>query len=138
LIIAEVAVFWKVEDGLFFIDFVIFIVEHLNDALSDKVHLLNITFVANYSFVRRSDTTIHIDDKFISEAALTLFEEVTELSLKVPEESSALYQISLHLRSDLLVELEFLNNEIEIVIESLLDILSDIIVQSRIDVVRLI
>ena len=54
------------------------------------------------------------------------------------ENSSALNQLCLHLRCDLLVKWELFNDEIEIVEEGLLNIFTDITVESGLDVERLI
>jgi len=53
-----------------------------------------------------------------------------ESFLKLSEYSGTLNQVSLHFWSHLLVELEFFNNQVEIEVKGLLNILSDIIVQS--------
>lgn len=90
LVIAKVAVFRQVQNGLIFDDFIVFVVEHFNYALSDEVHLLNIAFVADDSFVCRGDAAVHINNKFIRKTALTLFKKVAELSFKIPEKARAL------------------------------------------------
>jgi hypothetical protein len=47
---------------------------------------------------------------------------------KVTKHSGALYQVSLHLRSHLLIEREIFNYQVEIKLECLFNILSNIIV----------
>jgi len=54
---------------------------------------------------------------------------MVERFLEFLEDSSVLNQVCLHLWGDLLIELELFNNQIEIVEESLFDVLSDIVVQ---------
>ena len=84
------------------------------------------------------DTTEHVNDEFIGEAALTLVEEMIEGPFKLLEDSSVLNQVCLHFRRDLLIEVELLNDEVEIVKESLLDVFPDVVVQSRLDMERLV
>ena len=64
--------------------------------------------------------------------------EMIKRPLKLLEYASILNQVSLHLWSDLLVELEFFNDQVEIVEESLFDIFSNVVVQSGLDMVRLV
>ena len=58
--------------------------------------------------------------------------------LKFFEYSGILNQIGLHLWSDLLVELEFFDDEVEVVAERLLNILSDIIIQRWLNMIWLV
>jgi hypothetical protein len=52
---------------------------------------------------------------------------------KLLEHSSVLDQLSLHLWCDLLIEWELFNDQIEIVFESLLNVLSDVVIESWLD-----
>jgi len=63
---------------------------------------------------------------------------MVERAFKFLKDSSVLDQVSLHLRSDLLVELELFDDQVEIVEEGLLDILSDIIVKRWLNMERLV
>ena len=63
---------------------------------------------------------------------------MVERALKFLKDSSVLDQVSLHLWSDLLVELELFDDQVEIVEEGLLDILSDIIVKRWLNMERLV
>ena len=79
-----------------------------------------------------------MDTQFVREATLTLLEEVVEGSLEFFEHTSILDEVSLHFRSNLLIELEFFNNKVEIIQKSLLDIFSDVVVKSRLNMERLV
>jgi hypothetical protein len=78
LVVTEVRELWKVENWLLFLNFIIFVVENFNEALSDKVHLLDIALVRNDNFAGGIDSAVHCDDELISEASLAFFEEVVE------------------------------------------------------------
>lgn len=128
LVVAEVRVFWQVEDWGVFGDFVVFIVVNFNQALPDKVHLLDITLETNYSLSWCIDSAIHANNELISESPFALFEEMVETSLKLFKNSCVLNKIGLHFWCNLLVELKLLDDQVEIVQEGLLDVLSDVIV----------
>ena len=138
LIVAEVGVLWQVQDRLAGLTLIILIVEDLNNALPDEEHLLDVALVADDDLVLLEDAAEHVDDEFVGEAALTLVEEVVEGALELLEDAGVLDEVSLHLGSDLLVEVEFLNDEVEIIQEGLLDILPDIVVECGLYVERLI
>jgi len=116
------------------LDLVIFVVEDFNETLSNKVHLLDVALVGDYHFAGSVDSAVHCDDEFIREASLAFFEEVVERSFEFFENSGVLNKVSLHLWGDLLIKLEFFDDKIEIVQESLLNILSDIVVECWLDV----
>lgn len=78
MVVTEVGELWKVENWLLFLNFIIFVVENFNEALSDKVHLLDIALVRNDNFARGIDSAVHCDDELISKASLAFFEEVVE------------------------------------------------------------
>lgn len=84
------------------------------------------------------NATKHVDDELVGEAALTLVKEMIEWAFKFLEHSRILNQVSLHLGCDLLIEVEFLNNKIEIVKESLLNIFPNIVVECWLDMERLV
>ena len=134
LVVSEVGVFWKVKDWLLLIDFIILVVVNLDETLSDEVHFLDVGFVGDYSLTRGVNSAVHADDELVGKASLALLEEMVERALEFFEDSSVLDQIGLHLRSDLLIELELLNDQVEIIKEGLLDILSDIVVESGLNV----
>jgi len=133
LVVTEVGELRQVEDWLFFLVLVIFIVEDFNQTLSDEVHFLDIALVRNDNFTRSVNSAVHSNDQLISEASLAFFEEVVEGSFEFLKDSSVLDEVGLHFWSDLLIELELFNNQVEIVEEGLLYVLSDIIVQGRLD-----
>ena len=107
-----------------------FWVEDLNDTLSDEIHLLDITLVADDSLTWCVQPAVHAYNQFIGETSLTFIKEMVESFLKLSEYSGTLNQVSLHFWCHLLVELEFFNNQVEIEVKGLLNVLSDIIVQS--------
>jgi hypothetical protein len=78
----------------------------------------------------------HIDDQLIDEPSLTVFEEMLEMSLKVLKDR--LHDLSLHLRGDLLIEIELFNNQVEIVHEGIVHVLLDVTVKVRGDIVGLV
>ena len=130
LVVSEVRELWKVEDWLLFDLLVIFVVVNLHEALSDEIHLLDVTLVADDSLSWCVDSAVHGNDELISEASLTFFKEMIERPFELLEDSCVLNQVGLHLWSNLLVELELLDNQVEIIQEGLLDVLSDVIIQS--------
>ena len=134
MIVTKVTEFWKVKNWSFFIDFIVFVIVHLNQSLPDKVHLLDVTLVADNALARRRDTAIHLYDQFVREATLAFLEEMVERSLEFFEHTCVLDQIGLHLGGNLLIELELINDEVEIIEESLFNIFSNIVVKSRLNV----
>ena len=110
-------------------------VEHLDQALSNEEHFLNVSLIWDDLPVLGIYTAEHRDYKFISKALFTLVKEMVESALKLPEDSRGLNQICLHFRSDLMVKVEFFNDEVEIVHESLLDVFSDVVIKRGLDVV---
>jgi hypothetical protein len=130
LVITEVRIFRQVKNWLLFVDFVVFIVENFNQSLSNEIHFFNVTSITNNSLAWSIDSAIHTDDKLIGKSSFALFEEMVEGLFEFFEDSGVLNQVSLHLWGDLLIELELFNNQVEIIEESLFDVLSDIVVQS--------
>jgi len=130
LIITEVRIFRQVKNWLLFVDFVVFIVENFNQTLSNEIHFFNVTSITNNCLAWSIDSAIHTDDKLIGKSSFALFEEMVEGLFEFFEDSGVLNQVSLHLWGDLLIELELFNNQVEIIEESLFDVLSDIVVQS--------
>ena len=63
---------------------------------------------------------------------------MVERLFELLEYSRVLNQISLHFGRDLLVELELFDNQVEVIKESLLNVFSDVVVQSWLDMERLI
>ena len=106
--------------------------------MTNEIHFFDITFVTNDALSRCRNTAVHLNNELICEATLALLKEMIEGSLELFEDSGVLNQIGLHLWRDLLVELELLDNQIEIVKEGLLDVLSDIVVKGWLDVERLV
>ena len=115
LVVSEVGVLWQVEDWLVLDDLIVFIVEHLDEPLSDEPHFLHVGSVWNDDSTGVLDSTEHVDDHLIGKAALALLEEMLEGSLELLEDSGVLDKVSLHLWSDLLEEGELFNNKVEIV-----------------------
>jgi hypothetical protein len=63
---------------------------------------------------------------------------VVEFLLKVSELTDVMNKVSLHLGSDLLEELELLNNQVEIKHESLFNVKANIRVEGMLNVVALV
>lgn len=139
LIVTEVAELWQIKNGLFVLAiFTGLIGVEFYDTLSDEEELLNIALVADDGLTWGVDSAVHVDDELVGKTSLTLIEEVVEGFLEFLEHSGVLDQVGLHLWGDLLVELEFFNNQVEIVHEGLFDVLPDIIVESWLDVEGLV
>jgi hypothetical protein len=138
LIVSEVGVLRKIEDGLFLVDLVILVVVNLDESLSDEVHLLDIGFIRDNSLTRSVNSAIHTDDELIGKSSLALLKEMVERALKLLEDSSVLDQIGLHLWCDLLVELELLDDQVEIVKEGLLHILPDVVIKRGLNMERFV
>lgn len=104
----------------------------------DEVHLFDTTLVTNDGFARLVDPAIKTDNKFVNKTSLTLFEEMVEISLEPLKLSSLGNQLSLHLRSHLLIEWELLDYEVVIVKEGLIDVVLDIVVEIGLNMERLV
>lgn len=138
MVVSEIGELWKIEDWLLLLDLVIVVVVDLDNTLSNEVHLLDVTLVADDSLAWGVKSAEHVDDKLIGESSLALIEEMVEGFFELLENSGVLNEFSLHLWSNLLVENEFLDDQVEIVHESLLNILSDVIVECWLDMERLV
>ena len=138
LVVTKIAEFWQIEDWFIFFVLVVFVVVDFDEALSDEIHFFDIALVANNTLAWCRDTAIHLNDKFVGKATLTLLEEMIERPLKFFEYSGILNQIGLHLWSDLLVELEFFDDKVEVIEECLLNILSNIIIQRWLNMIWLV
>jgi hypothetical protein len=106
--------------------------------LSDKVHLLHIALVRDDDLAGSVDSAVHCDDKLIGETSLAFLEEVVEGSFELFEHPGVLNEIGLHFWGNLLIELELFNDKVKIVQESLLNILSDIVVECWLNMERLV
>ena len=82
----------------------------------------------NDSSSRSVDSTVKIDDNLVDKSSLTFFEEMVEWFFKLMENSSVLDKFWLHFWCNLLIEVKFLNNKVEIKQKRLFDIFSDIVV----------
>lgn len=138
LIVSEITEFRQVKDWLFFLNLIIIVVVDLDDTLSDEVDFFDIALVADNNSSWGIKSAEHIDNKLVGETSLALIEEMVERLLEFLEHSSILDKFSLHLWSDLLVESKLLDDQVEIVFESLFNILSDIVVESWLDMERLV
>lgn len=136
MVVTEVGVLWQIKDGLVLKPFTLisFIIVHFNESLPNEIHFLDIALIADHHFAWSGNPAVHLDDQFVGEAALALLKEVIKRSLELFEHPGVLDEVSLHLGSDLLIELEFFNDKIEIIEEGLLNILSNIIVKRWLDV----
>ena len=81
------------------------------------------------------DSAEHIDDELVDESSLAVIKEMIERLLKFLEDPSILDNLRLHQWGDLLVELEFLDHQVEIVKESLLNVSPDVVVKSWLNVI---
>ena len=65
---------------LMFFDFliVIFIVEDLNESLTNEVHLLDIGLVSNDDSSWRENSTEEVDNELVGETSFAFFKEVIE------------------------------------------------------------
>ena len=131
LVLTEVTELWQVENALVPLDLIEMVVEHLDNALSNKVNLFDCSLIINDNIAWRLNSTIHANDKVIDKTSFTLLKIVTEAILKLFEYSDVGHEICLHSWGDLLVEGELFYNKIKVVKEGLLDELSDLSVELR-------
>ena len=117
---------------------VIFIVENVNDPLPYKHKLFDICLITDHHFSRNVDSAQHIDYQVVDEASLTLIKKLTEGLLKISKSPCALNDLSLHFGGELLIEVKFLNHQVEVVEQSLLNVHSYVIVQSWLNVIWLV
>ena len=82
----------------------------------------------NDSSSRSVDSTVKIDDNLVDKSSLTFFEEMVEWFFKLMENSSVLDKFWLHFWCNLLIEVEFFNNQVEIKQKRLFNVFSDIVV----------
>ena len=92
----------------------------------------------DHNLVKFVDSAIHRNDQFVGETSLAIVEEMVERTLKLLEYLRILDQFCLHLWSNLLVEWELFDDEIEIVEEGLLHVFSNVVVKSWLNVVWLV
>ena len=130
LIVSEVRELWKIEDWLFLLDFIIVVVIHLNNTLSNEVHFLDIALVTDDSLAWGIESAEHVNDQLVGKTSLALIEEMVERFFEFLENSRVLDEFSLHLWGNLLIENKLLNDQVEIIHEGLLNVLSDIIIES--------
>ena len=134
LIVTEITELWQVKNGLFVLAiFAALVGVKFHNTLSDEEELLDVALVADDSLAGSIDSAVHVDDELVGEAPLALIEKVVEGLFEFLEHSGILNQVSLHLWRDLLIELEFFNDQVEIIHESLFDVLSDVVVKSWLD-----
>jgi len=134
LIVTEITELWQVKNRLFVLAiFAALVGVKFHNTLSDEEELLDVALVADDSLAGSIDSAVHVDDELVGEASLALIEKVVEGLFEFLEHSGILNQVSLHLWRDLLIELEFFNDQVEIIHESLFDVLSDVVVKSWLD-----
>ena len=134
MVVSEVRELWQVENWLLFLDLIVVVVVDLNNSLSDEIHLLDITLVTNDSLTGSVESAEHVDDQLVGETSLAFVEEMVERLFEFLENSSVLDQLGLHLWSDLLVENKLFNDQVEVIHEGLLNVLSDIVIEGWLDV----
>ena len=96
-------------------DGVVLVILDLYDTLSDEVHLFHVGLVVQHSFARGHDSAEHRDNELVDESSLAVVEEMVERLFKFHKDSSILDDLRLHHWGDLLVELKFFDNQVEIV-----------------------
>jgi len=138
LVVSEVRVLGKIEDRLLLVELIVFIVVNFYETLSDEIHFLNVGLVTDNSLAWSVNSAVHADNKLIGKTSLAFLEEMVEGSLELLEHSGILDEISLHLGGNLLVELELLDNQVEIIEEGLLNVLSDIVIEGGLNMERLV
>jgi len=106
--------------------------------LSNKVNFFHIAFVANNHSSRGVKPAEHIDNELVSKTSFAFVEEMVERLFKLLEHSRILNQLCLHLRCDLLVERKLLNDQVKVILECLLNVLSNIVVKCWLDVERFV
>ena len=102
------------------------LVEHRDCTFLDEVDLTEFLTIVYYSKIRLINSCKHIDDQFVEETSFTVFKEMLEVQLKVLENS--IHNLSLHLWWNLLIEVEFFNNKVEIIHKCIMHVLLDITV----------
>ena len=135
LVVTKVRILWEIENGFVLLHFIVFVVIDLDQALADEKHLFEVALVADHSLAWVLYPAEHVDDHLVSEAPLTLLEEVAERSFELLEDSGVLNQVSLHLWGYLLVKWKLLDHQVEVVQERLLYVLANVVVQSWLDVI---
>jgi len=103
------------------------LVVHGNFSFLDKVNLPEFLSIIDDCCVRFVYSCKHINNQLIYEASFTVFEEMSKLQLKFLENSA--YNLGLHLGRDLLVEIEFFNNKVEIMQKGVVHELLNVTVQ---------
>ena len=118
LIVTEITELWQVKNRLFVLAiFAALVGVKFHNTLSDEEELLDVALVADDSLAGSIDSAVHVDDELVGEASLALIEKVVEGLFEFLEHSGILNQVSLHLWRDLLIELEFFNDQVEIIHE---------------------
>ena len=90
LVVTEVREFGEIQDWLLLGFFIILVVVDFNETLSNEVHLLDITLVADNSLSWSVDSAVHSNNELVSETSFTLLKEMVERSLELLEHSSIL------------------------------------------------
>lgn len=138
MIVSKVRESREIQDRLFLSQLIVFVVKYLNLASLNEIHLLNTTLVADDSLCWLINPAVKVNDKLIDESSLTLFEKVVEAPLELLELGCLNDELCLHLGRHPLVKLEFLDNQIVVIEECLIDVVFDIVVKVWLDVERLV
>lgn len=138
MVVSKVAELWKVEDWLLIDDLVILVILDLNYTLFDEVHFFHVGFVIDYSLTGVDNSAKQRDDQLIREPSFTLIEKVIERFFKLLEHSGVLNNFSLHFWGNLLIEIKLLDDQVEIVQKGLLNIFSDVVIESWLNMVWLV
>lgn len=104
--------------------------------MRNKENLFHSRLIINYGFSLWMNSAIQTYDKLIYKPSLKTLEEMLMIIFKFPEIPCRSDQFCLHFWCDLLEEIKFFYHEVEIMEESLLHVLSYVIVKRRLYVVR--
>lgn len=92
--------------------------------------------VLNNREVRFIDAREHVDNQFVNKSSLTVFEEMPIGQLEILKDG--IHYLCLHLRRDLLIEIEFFDYQVEIIKESIMHVGFNVAVEIWRDVVRFV
>ena len=109
---------------------------HRHCSLLNEVYLAEFLPVGYNSCVWFVNPSEHVYNKLINESSLAVFKEVSELQLEIFKYGTN--YLSLHLGRYLLIEIEFLNNEVKIVQKGIVNELLNVTIQIRWDIVGLV
>ena len=138
LIVSEIAVFWQEENRLIGLNLILLIIMNFNHTLANKVHFLKVALIVDEDFVWGEDPAVQLNDQLIDEASFAPIEKVVERPLELSEAVDVEDDLCLQLGWNLSVEVEFFDDQVEVIQEGLLNIIPDVVVELGLDVVWLV